>query len=164
MILDLVTYDDPFLRDKSLPVEKFNSDLMKLIKDMFDTMYDARGIGLSAVQIGVHQRLFITDVPEKNGKLVCINPVIRDLSDQFKVYEEGCLSIPGISGEVTRPSRVVLEYFDQRGKQQRIHAEGLLATCILHEYDHLDGILFIDKLEPEARLQKVGEYRKLRRV
>jgi len=164
MILDLVRYNDPMLHKKSEIVDVFDSKLKTLIYDMFKTMYDFGGIGLSAVQIGILKRLFITDVPKNGGKLVFINPVIKDLSTKMSVCEEGCLSIPGITGDVERPDWVVLEYTDIKGNLKSMRAEGLLATCIQHEYDHLEGILFVDRLAPESKLKKVNEYRKLQRL
>jgi peptide deformylase len=164
MILDLVTLNDKRLHEKSLNVDKFNSELAELAEDMFDTMYEAGGIGLSAVQVGVMKRLFVTDVPNGCGKLVFINPVIKDLSEKTKIHEEGCLSVPGINAEVERPDKIVIEYYDLNGKLKKLKTGGLQAVCIQHEYDHLEGILFIDRLEPEHKIQKVSEYRKLKKV
>ncbi|OHD13307.1 MAG: peptide deformylase [Spirochaetes bacterium GWD1_27_9] len=164
MILDIVTLNDQMLHSKSEEVKEIDTEIVKLVKDMYDTMELAKGVGLSAVQVGVLKRIFVTDVPQKGGKLVVINPVIKDLSEKRRVYEEGCLSIPGISGDIERPDTVVIEFLDIRGKLQRVHANSLLATCIQHEFDHLNGILFIDKLDPEIKLKKINEYRKQHRL
>ncbi|HOV15343.1 MAG TPA: peptide deformylase [Spirochaetota bacterium] len=163
-MLDLVTLGNEKLHIKSEIITEIGIDIPQLVKEMFETMYVTNGIGLSAVQIGVMKRLFVVDIPNiKNGKLVVINPVIKDLSEKTKLHNEGCLSLPGINGDIERPDTVVLEYLDIRGDLKRIKATGLLATCIQHEYDHLEGVLFIDRLSPEEKLQKINEYRKLHR-
>lgn len=163
MLLDLVTLGDPRLSQKSEKIDKIDSAIKTLVKDMFETLHYENGFGLSAVQIGVMKRLFVTDVPQIGGKLVVINPVIKDLSENKSIYDEGCLSVPGISSNVERPESVVIEFLDINGKQKRIKASGLLATCIQHEYDHLEGILFIDRLDPESKLKKIKEYRDLQK-
>lgn len=156
----VVTYPDERLKLVSSPVENIDGELMEFVNDMFAMMYKHDGVGLSAVQIGVMKRLFVMDIPGK-GKFVVINPVIIERSKEKSTYEEGCLSLPGISAEVERPKKVVLEYTDLDGERKVLKASGgLLATCIQHEFDHLEGLLFVDKLTPEKRLNKLMEYRK----
>jgi peptide deformylase len=133
---------------------------MTILSPLFKTMYFANGIGLAAVQVGTPIRLIVIDI-EKIGKYEMINPVIKNLSNEINVYEEGCLSVPGISSEIERPKDITVEYIDLKGNQKRIDASGLLATCIQHEIDHLNGILFIDRLPPDLRLNKIKEYKKL---
>jgi peptide deformylase len=123
-------------------------------------MYAGNGIGLAAVQLGVLKRVFVMDVPNF-GKYELINPVILDRSLDTDCHEEGCLSIPGIAAEVTRPKEVTVEYINLEGKKKKLKAKGLLAVCIQHEFDHLEGILFVDRLKSEERLEKLKEYRKL---
>lgn len=164
-MLKLVTLGDERLHRKSEEIKVITPDIPTLVKEMFDTMYETNGVGLSAVQVGFLKRLFVIDIPnEKKGKLVAINPVIKDMSEKRKIHKgEGCLSLPGISGDIERSDIVVLEYLDIRGVPQRIKATGLLSICIQHEFDHLDGILFIDRLSPEEKLLKMSEYRKIYR-
>jgi peptide deformylase len=159
MILDIVTLNDQRLRIPSKDVTEINEELINLVNDMYDTLVAANGVGLSAVQVGVQKRLFITDVPQSGGKIVAINPIIKEFSEKRRIYDEGCLSIPGITGEVERPDSVLLEYTDLKGKIRKLRAHGLLATCIQHEYDHLNGMLFIDRLDPDEKIQKIHEYR-----
>lgn len=158
-MLQLVTYDNELLHQQSFEVDEIDGSIKQLVKDMFKTMYASQGIGLAAVQVGVLKRIFVIDIP-KEGKYTMINPVITDFSMEKSVYEEGCLSVPGIGAEVERPAKVTVEYTDLKGKRKSLEAEGLLATCIQHEFDHLKGILFIDKISPEVRLNKLKEYRK----
>ena len=127
-------------------------------------MHSANGIGLSAVQVGVMKRLFVTDVPVSKGKIVAINPVIKNRSDKMNLYNEGCLSVPGVYGEVERPDTVTLEYTDIKGKRKTITASGLMATCIQHEFDHLEGILFIDRLSPDEKAKVIAEYRTINKL
>ncbi len=160
-MLDLVTFGDKRLYVKSEEIKNIDGSITQLVNDMFDAMYFYNGIGLSAVQVGVLKRLFIVDIPKiKNGKFVAINPIIKDLAVNVRIYNEGCLSLPGINSDVGRPDTVVLEYTDLKGDKKRIDASGLLATCIQHEFDHLEGVLFIDRLPPDEKISKIGEYRK----
>ena len=145
---------DPILRKVALPVEKITNATKRLLDDMAETMYDAPGIGLAGPQIGELQRLIVMDCSrddETDELWQMINPVIIQSSGESSILEEGCLSIPGHSSEVTRPDWVELKFTDKNGKQQEIRAEGLLAACIQHEIDHLNGILFIDHISKLKR-------------
>ena len=159
-ILRVVTYNDNILTQKSEEVKEINKEIRELIKKMFKTMYYSNGIGLAAVQVGVLKRIFVMDVPDQ-GAYEMINPVIIDQSDETSTCEEGCLSLPGIANEVIRSKSVVVEYYDADGNKKSLEATGLLATCIQHEYDHLNGTLFIDRLPPEIKLKKLKEYNNL---
>lgn len=159
-ILKVVIYDNQLLNQKSEEIKEIDKEVRELIKKMFKTMYYSNGIGLAAVQVGILKRIFVMDVPDQ-GTYEMINPVIIDKSDDTSTYEEGCLSLPGIANEVTRSESVVVEYLDIDGNKKRLEASGLLATCIQHEYDHLNGILFIDRLPPEIKFEKIKEYNNL---
>jgi peptide deformylase len=139
-------------------------ELDRLVADMFETMYDAHGIGLAAPQIGFSQRLVVVDVKEEGAQpMALLNPVVAEFTGPVERYEEGCLSIPGVSAHVERPVTCVVDALDQRGTPVRIQAEGMLARCLQHEIDHLDGILFIDRLSPIKRNMLLKKYRKLAR-
>ena len=145
---------DPILRKVALPVEKITNATKRLLDDMAETMYQAPGIGLAGPQIGELQRLIVMDCSrddETDELWQMINPVIIQSSEESSILEEGCLSIPGHSSEVSRPDWVELKFTDKNGKQQEIRAEGLLAACIQHEIDHLNGILFIDHISKLKR-------------
>tara|TARA_B100001250_G_scaffold410778_1_gene437924 strand:- start:730 stop:1254 length:525 start_codon:yes stop_codon:yes gene_type:complete len=145
---------DPFLRQKSKKVEKVDDHIRSLMDDMLATMYNAPGIGLAAIQIGVPKRVIVIDLAKENEKkqpLYFVNPEILKKSETDLTYEEGCLSVPGQFAEVDRPDRCKVKYLDYDGKEQILNAEGLLATCIQHEIDHLEGILFIDYLSKLKR-------------
>ena len=145
---------DPFLRQKSKKVEKVDDDTRSLMDDMLETMYDAPGIGLAAIQIGVPKRVIVIDLARENEKkqpLYFVNPEIITKSEIDLTYEEGCLSVPGQFAEIDRPDRCKVKYLNYDGKEQILNAEGLLATCIQHEIDHLEGILFIDYLSKLKR-------------
>ena len=145
---------DPILRKVASPVEKITNATKRLLDDMAETMYNAPGIGLAGPQIGELQRLIVMDCSrddETDELWQMINPVIIQSSEESSILEEGCLSIPGHSSEVTRPDWVELKFIDINGKQQEIRAEGLLAACIQHEIDHLNGILFIDHISKLKR-------------
>jgi len=160
----LVLLPDPVLRKTSEPVERVDDDLGQLADDMLETMYDAPGIGLAAVQIGVLRRLLVIDCSkeeEEKAPMVFINPSIVDRSDDRAVYEEGCLSIPDYYAEVERPAEVTVDYVDRDGQEQRIEANGLLATCLQHEIDHLNGVLFIDHISKLKRDMVVKKFAKL---
>jgi peptide deformylase len=134
------------LRKISRPVTAFDDKLQTLIDDMFETMYANNGIGLAAPQVGVLRRLFVMDLQDGSGPLAVINPEIKD-SKGKQIFQEGCLSVPGKYGDVERPASLVLEGFDRYGQPFSLQAEGLKAVCICHENDHLDGILFRDKVK-----------------
>lgn len=159
-MLKVIIFDDELLNKKSENIEKIDNNIKKLAQDMYKTMYFSNGIGLAAVQVGVLKRLFVIDVPDF-GKFEMINPKIIEKSKETSVYEEGCLSLPGIASEVERAKTITVEYLDLDGNKKTLNATDLLATCIQHEYDHLEGILFIDRLPPEIRLKEIKEFTKL---
>lgn len=159
----IVIYGDPVLREVSEPVEEINQEVKDLVSDLVDTLNKARGLGLSAVQIGVLKRVFIVDlsVVDITSKMqVFINPEILESSNDAE-FEEGCLSFPGIYQKISRPDRVRVRALDLDGKPFELEASGLAARAILHEYDHLEGKLFIDYLSPLARTMLQGRLRKL---
>ena len=167
-IKPLIILPDPILRQVSQPIETVDGEVKKLADDMLETMYDAPGIGLAAIQIGVARRMLVLDV-SKDGEdkkpLVFINPEIVAASDARSVYEEGCLSIPDYYAEVERPAAITVKYLDRDGRQQLTEADGLLATCLQHEIDHLNGVLFIDhisKLKREMVIRKFTKAAKMR--
>ena len=140
---------DPFLRQKSTKVDEVNDETRALMDDMLETMYHAPGIGLAAIQIGVSKRVIVIDLSrdqEKKNPLYLVNPEIIANSNNNGSYEEGCLSVPGQFAEINRPDKCKVKYLDYNGVEQITEAKGLLATCIQHEIDHLEGILFIDYL------------------
>ena len=152
--LTILEFPDPRLRIKAKPVEVVDDSLRALIDDMFETMYDAPGIGLAATQVDVHRRLLVADVSsEKDDPWVLINPVIIE-KDGVEVSEEGCLSVPGFYEEVERAERVKVRHLDRDGNEVENEFEGLLAVCVQHEMDHLDGKLFVDYLS-EAKRQRI---------
>ena len=145
----ILTEPDPILRQKSQPVDKVDDLTRKLMDDMLETMYLAPGIGLAAIQMGVPKRVIVLDVskdPEKKEPMYFVNPVIVSTSKNNITYEEGCLSVPGQFAEIDRSDRCHIKYLDYNGNHKELKSEGLLATCIQHEIDHLEGILFIDYL------------------
>ncbi len=145
----ILTEPDPILRQKSQPVDKVDDLTRKLMDDMLETMYLAPGIGLAAIQIGAPKRIIVLDIskdPEKKEPMYFVNPVIVSTSKNNITYEEGCLSVPGQFAEIDRPDRCHVKYLDYNGNYKEFKSEGLLATCIQHEIDHLEGILFIDYL------------------
>ncbi len=158
--LPIVLYPDPSLRKSCQPIAKMTDELDKRIDEMFYTMYQANGIGLAAPQVDFHQRLIVVDVSEdKSEPMALINPKILDARGEIK-WEEGCLSIPGVYGEVTRPSEILVEAMDREGKIIRFEAYDLKAVCIQHEIDHLNGILFTDhlsRLKRQRALKKMVE-------
>tara|TARA_B100000886_G_scaffold259078_1_gene183976 strand:- start:3858 stop:4382 length:525 start_codon:yes stop_codon:yes gene_type:complete len=157
---------DPLLRKVSEPVSSVNTEIKNLMDDMLETMYAAPGIGLAAVQIGVLKRIIVIDLSkdgEKKNPLFIVNPEITFKSNELISYEEGCLSIPNQFAEVKRPSSCKVNFLDYNGKKKKINANGLLATCIQHEVDHLDGILFIDhlsKLKKDLIIKKTKKQKK----
>jgi peptide deformylase len=157
----ILTAPDPRLQAVSTDVEAVTDEIRALIDDMTDSMYAASGIGLAAIQIGVAKRILVIDIEQKEGErnpVAYINPKITWASDEMAVYEEGCLSVPEIWDDVERPARIKAEYLDRDGKKQTLEADGLLATCLQHEMDHLNGVLFIDHL---SRLKKSMAIKKL---
>jgi peptide deformylase len=157
---------EPLLRKASEPVPAIDAEVRRLVDDMFETMYEAPGIGLAAIQIGVARRVVTIDIArqeEPKAPQVFINPEITWSSEETSTYEEGCLSIPQYYEEVERPARVRVKYLDVHGKSQEIEAEGLLATCLQHEIDHLDGKLFIDRLSKLKRDRVMKKFSKVAR-
>lgn len=156
-LLPIITAPDPRLKTVSEPVAEVDDEIRALVSDMFETMYDAPGIGLAAIQVGIQKRILVMDVIGKDSKegdpqpIAIINPEITWVSDDDAVYEEGCLSVPQHYADVVRPAEVKVNYLDLDGEQQELHADGLLATCVQHEMDHLDGILFVDHLSALKR-------------
>jgi len=151
-ILNILEFPDPRLRTIAKAVERVDDDLRQLIDDMFETMYDAPGIGLAATQVNVHKRLVVMDLSEdKNEPLVFINPEFESLTDEVDRYQEGCLSVPGFYENVDRPQKVKIKALDRDGQPFELIAEGLLAVCIQHECDHLNGKLFVDYLSTLKR-------------
>ncbi|HET8711396.1 MAG TPA: peptide deformylase [Spongiibacteraceae bacterium] len=150
--LTILEYPDPRLRTIATPVTSFDAALQRLIDDMFETMYEAPGVGLAATQVDVHKQVIVIDVSEeKNQPLVFINPEIEVLSDEFGEYDEGCLSVPGFYETVCRPTRVKVKALDRNGDAFELTPEGLLAICIQHEVDHLRGKLYVDYLSSLKR-------------
>jgi len=164
-IRKILTEPDPFLRQKSTDVEKVDNNIRKLMDDMLETMYDAPGIGLAAIQIGVPKRVIVIDLSrdEKKTPMYFVNPKIIVKSEINSTYEEGCLSVPGQFAEVDRPDKCHISYLDYNGQKQELKAEGLLATCIQNEMDHLEGILFKDylsKLKKNFIVKKLSKQKK----
>ena len=161
-LLKILRYPDPRLHKVAKPVTEFGTErLRKLVADMAETMYDAPGVGLAATQVDVHERVVVIDVTEDQSQLIVfINPEITWASDEKQVYDEGCLSVPGIYDGVERPSRVKVRAWDADGTEFEVEADGLLAVCIQHEMDHLMGKVFVEYLSPlkrnriKAKLQK----------
>ena len=163
-IRPLVILPDSQLRKVSEPVKGIDKSLASLVGDMFETMYDAPGIGLAAIQVGQPLRLVTIDLGKKDEErqpMVFINPEIIWSSEDLSSYEEGCLSIPEYYEEVERPSRIKLRYLNENGVEKTLEAEGLLATCLQHEIDHLDGKLFIDYLSKLKRDRVVKKFTKI---
>ena len=162
----ILTEPNRILRQKSLPVEKVDEDLQKLMNDMLDTMYAAPGIGLAAIQVGIPKRVIVLDIAQKDGPknpMFFVNPEIIEKSENNSTYEEGCLSVPGQFAEIDRPDRCLVKYLDYNGQPKEINAQGMLATCIQHEMDHLEGILFIDylsKLKKSMIVKKLSKQQK----
>ena len=151
-ILNILEFPDPRLRTIAKAVERVDDDLRQLIDDMFETMYDAPGIGLAATQVNVHKRLVVMDLSEdKSQPRVFINPEFEYLTDEVDQYQEGCLSVPGYYENVDRPQLVKIKALDRDGKPFEMTADGLLAVCIQHECDHLNGKLFVDYLSTLKR-------------
>jgi peptide deformylase len=162
----ILTEPNKILREKSLPVEKMDADVQKLMDDMLETMYAAPGIGLAAIQVGIPKRVIVLDIAKKDGPknpLFFVNPEIIEKSENNLTYEEGCLSVPGQFAEIDRSDKCHLKYLDYHGQPKEIKTEGMLATCIQHEIDHLEGILFIDylsKLKKSMIIKKLSKQKK----
>ena len=166
MLRKILTEPDPILRKKCEPLEKVDTETKKLMDDMLETMYAAPGIGLAAIQVGILKRLVVLDISkgeEEKKPMFLINPKIIHQSKKTSIYEEGCLSLPGQFAEIERPAECILKYIDYNGKEKELKADGLLATCVQHEVDHLNGILFIDylsKLKKDMIIKKLVKQKK----
>lgn len=176
-VLPLVIAPDPRLKKVSEPVEKVNDEIRKLMDDMLETMYDSNGIGLAAVQVGVHKRILVMDIEHGSSRYpdakseqdhsepyFIINPEILNESEEENTYEEGCLSFPGQYANVVRPKRVKLKYLDYDGNEQILEADELLSTCVQHEIDHLNGIVFIDHISTVKRDMIMRRLKKLKKL
>lgn len=164
-IHDIVLLGDPVLRTPAAPVELFNDELRALVDQMYATMYHAEGVGLAAPQIGLSVRVFVVDVRDDDaplgGRFALINPAIVQVSRETDRQSEGCLSIPGLEEVVERPERVVMRGFDPGGNPLEVEADGLLARALQHEKDHLDGVLFLDRVSALKRRMLLKKWRKL---
>lgn len=166
-IRPIVLLPDPRLRLVSEPVKTIDAEIQTLLDDMLETMYDANGIGLAAIQIGVPKRVVVIDLAKKEEEPApqfFINPEVVWTSEEVSTYEEGCLSIPDYYNEVERPANVRVRYLDRNGKEQEIEAEGILATCLQHEIDHLNGALFIDYISKLKRDRVMKKFTKAARL
>ena len=165
-IKDIITVPNEILKKISEPIEKIGTNEKKLVKDLFDTMYASKGIGLAAVQVGILKRILVIDVSTKDEQkkpISLINPTIKRLSDDTSVYEEGCLSIPETFIEIERPKICEIEYIDLDGIKKELKCDGLMSTCVLHEINHLDGKLIIDhlsKLKRDIIIKKISKTKK----
>ena len=162
IMLDIVTLGDEVLREKCTPVTDFDDSLHILLEAMFETLDSAEGVGLAAPQVGVDKRFFIVSLPDGTRREF-VNPEITGMSVEKNPYEEGCPSLPGVYHDVVRPSKVIIKAQDANGTEFTLKASGLLARVIQHEYDHLDGKLFIDRLSEEERKKVVRAYEKKNR-
>ena len=164
-IRTIITEPNKLLRQISKPVNSVGKEEQKLMDDMLETMYDANGIGLAAIQIGVPKRIIVMDISKDERKKeprYFVNPVIKNKDPEKATYEEGCLSVPNQFAEIDRPSKCEVEYLDYDGEKKLLKADGLLATCIQHEMDHLEGILFIDYLSKLKRSMIIKKLSKLK--
>ncbi|MEZ5825767.1 MAG: peptide deformylase [Geminicoccaceae bacterium] len=163
--LPIIEVPDPVLKKPAAPVEQFDDELARLLDDMLETMYAAPGIGLAGPQVAISRRVAVVDISEdKDEPMRLVNPVIEWRSEMIVQAEEGCLSLPGQYADVRRPDAVHVRYFDEVGEERRVEADGLLARCLQHEIDHLDGILFTDHISSLKRgmiMRKLAKRRKL---
>ena len=163
----ILTIPDSILRKQAKPVERVDDELRKLMDDMLLTMYDAPGIGLAAPQIGISRRLIVMDPAKEDDPstpLVMVNPDIIERSDEMRLHEEGCLSIPDFTAEIERPAKTRVAFIDREGKQQEMELEGIWSTLVQHEIDHLNGVLFIDYLSRLKRDMVVRKFTKQKRT
>ena len=165
-IKEILTEPNKILRQVSLPIDKVTNEDQKLMDDMLETMYHANGIGLAAIQIGIPKRIIVMDISKKEEEknpMYFVNPVINNRNKDMSTYEEGCLSVPNQFAQVDRPATCEVQYLDYNGEKKILKASGLLATCIQHEMDHLEGILFIDylsKLKKSMIIKKLSKQKK----
>ncbi len=163
-LLDILQYPDPRLHKVAAPVTAVDQRVRAIVADMFETMYAAKGVGLAATQVDIHERIIVVDTSEQRDQpLVLINPEIVRHSDERKEWEEGCLSLPGIYDKVTRPDSIRVRALDARGEAFEIDADGLLAVCVQHEMDHLEGRVFVDHLSTLKRSRIKARMRKRQR-
>lgn len=163
-VLPILKYPDPRLHRIAEPVQKVDDRIRQLVRDMAETMYAAPGVGLAATQVDVHERVVVIDVSENsNDLLVLINPEITWRSDEREVHEEGCLSVPGVFDKVERAERVRVKALDEHGNPFELDADGLLAVCVQHELDHLDGKVFVEYLSPLKQNRLKAKIRKQER-
>ncbi|MGD8354776.1 MAG: peptide deformylase [Methyloceanibacter sp.] len=163
----IITIPDPVLRQTAKPVERVDDELRTLMDDMLATMYDAPGVGLAAPQIGILRRVIVMDPArdeEEPAPIAMANPIILDRSEEMRIYEEGCLSIPEVTAEVERPAAARVSYLDREGKPREVELDGFLATIVQHEVDHLNGVLFIDYLSRLKRDMIVRKFTKQKRA
>ena len=167
-VREILILPDPLLRKVAEPVEQFDDELKKTVADMFETMYDAPGVGLAGPQIGYMKRVAVIDLADEenpdSGKIVMVNPEIIGMSDEVAISEEGCLSIPEFYYDVERPSEVTVKFFTETGEEVTRHATGRLAVCMQHEIDHLDGVLYIDYLSRLKRDRVLKRFQKKARL
>ena len=169
-IKEILTEPNKILRQVSKPVEKVTKDEQHIMDDMLETMYHANGIGLAAIQIGIPKRIIVMDIEkneDKKNPMYFVNPIIKNKNKDFSTYEEGCLSVPNQFAEVDRPATCEVEYLDYNGEKKNINASGLLATCIQHEIDHLNGITilsYISKLKRSMIIKKLSKQKKIDRI
>lgn len=164
-LLPILHYPDARLHKKAKPVAVVDDRIRRIVRDMAETMYAAPGIGLAATQVDIHERIVVIDVSENNDDLlVLINPVITWKSEETQVYEEGCLSVPGIYDEVKRSARIKVEATNEQGERYEFDAEGILAVCVQHELDHLEGKVFVEYLSPLKQSRIKTKLRKLEKV
>jgi len=167
-IRPILTAPDPRLKAVSEPVARVDEETKKLIDDLIESMYAADGIGLAAIQVGVPRRVLVMDIGQRDGKktpMAFVNPEIAWASEELATFQEGCLSVPEIWEDVERPAKIRATYLDRDGNKQELEADGLLATCLQHEMDHLDGILFLDhlsKLKKSIALRKLAKAKRLK--
>ncbi|MDR2842773.1 MAG: peptide deformylase [Spirochaetaceae bacterium] len=159
--MEVTLIGNDLLRQKSLPVKEFNEELKDTCVQMLQIMHEKRGIGLAGPQVGLLKRLFVVHI-ENDAPRVFINPVIIGTSEETAVLEEGCLSIPGVWEDVKRPKKIMVQAQNELGKVYRIETSGILARVILHEYDHLEGVLFVDRLSQEKKDKLLAKYEKLK--
>ncbi len=165
MSYNLVFYGNETLKGIAEPVENIDGSVAAIIDEMYEIMYRERGIGLAAPQIDLGRRIIVVDTQDGNGnKIALINPVIKEFSDRTNPFEEGCLSVPGINADVIRPSEILISGFDRNGKELEIEARGLLARVFQHEVDHLDGFLFIDRIDNYIREEFRSELKKIKKM
>jgi peptide deformylase len=165
--LDIITLPDRRLRTASAPVERIDDEVRRFLDDMLETMYEAPGIGLAAPQIGISRRLIVMDPAKEEqpkAPIVMVNPDILERSDEMRLHEEGCLSIPDFTAEIERPAKTRVSYIDREGRQQEMELEGIWSTLVQHEIDHLNGVLFIDYLSRLKRDMVVRKFTKQKRA